>query len=204
MKNARKWATPVVAALFMSACASGPPDNPTNACAIYKQKRSWYRATRASEERWGVPKYVQLAIIRAESSFDKDAKPPRGRFLLIFPGKRKSSARGYPQAIEQTWESYQRATGNRGASRKNFRDAADFVGWYGSETRRRVGVPVYDAYRQYLAYHEGWGGYARGSYRGKPGLEAAARRVERTAASYRRQLQSCEKRKRNGKTKLKF
>ena len=189
--------------LGLTACASSPPQNVGDACAIFKEKRSWYKATRKAQEKWGTPKSVQLAIIRQESGFDADAKPARGRFLFVFPGKRKSSARGFPQAIDQTWAQYIRATGNGGADRDNFRDAADFVGWYTAETRRRVGVPVTNAYGQYLAYHEGWGGYARETYKGKSGVIAAARRVSAAAATYDRQLKRCEKVKRNGKTKLK-
>ncbi len=189
-------------AAALAACASSPPENPDNICAIFKEKRSWYRASRDAQYKWGTPKSLQLAIIRQESAFDADAKPSRRRFLFVFPGKRRSSARGYPQAIEQTWETYIRATGNRGADRDSFRDAADFVAWYAQETSSRNGVARNDAYRQYLAYHEGWGGFARGSYRGKPTLQAAARRVASTASRYESQLRGCEKVKRNGKTKF--
>ena len=192
----------LVAASLMAGCAYTPPSNPANACSIFKQKYSWYRATRKAQERWGTPKSFQLAIIRQESSFDKSAKPPRGRFLLIFPGKRKSSARGFPQAIDQTWDQYRRATGNSGASRNNFRDAADFVGWYTAQSTRRLGISYADSYSHYIAYHEGWGGYANESFRGKPGLQSVASDVANTAAAYERQLRGCEKTKRNGKTKL--
>ena len=198
----RVWTIFVVTSL-LAGCAYAPPSNPANACAIFKQKYSWYRATRKTQERWGTPKSLQLAIIRQESSFDKSAKPPRGRFLLIFPGKRKSSARGFPQAIDQTWDHYRRDTGNRGASRKNFRDAADFVGWYTAQSNRRLGISYADSYSHYIAYHEGWRGFANETYRGKAGLRSVASDVAATAAAYERQLQTCEKTKRNGKTKLK-
>lgn len=188
---------------LLAGCASSPPSNTGNACSIFKEKRSWYRAARKSQERWGAPKSLQLAIIGQESSFDKSAKPPRGRFLLIFPGKRKSSARGFPQAIDQTWDQYRRASGNSNASRKNFRDATDFVGWYAAQSTRRLGIPYSDAYGHYLAYHEGWGGYANGTHRSKSGLQSVAIQVANTTAAYERQLQGCEKRKRNGKTRLK-
>ena len=38
------------------------------------------------------------------------------------------------------------------------------------------GVPLHDAYNQYLAYHEGKAGYARGSYRGKSWLPGGGAR----------------------------
>lgn len=185
-------------AAFAAGCASVPPDNVGNACDIFDDKGGWYRSTHRAEKRWGLPKYIQLAIIRQESGFDADAKPARNRFLFVFPGARKSTARGYPQALEQTWALYQRSSGNNGANRRSFSDATDFVSWYGAQSKRRVGIPLTDAYNQYLAYHEGWGGYANRSYRNKPQLREAARRVSSTAATYQRQLKRCEKRFRRG------
>ena len=186
------------AASALTACASSPPRNISNACDIFTQKRSWYRATRRAEKKWGVPIALQLAIIRQESSFDRDAKPGRKKFLFVFPGARKSSARGFPQAIEQTWEQYKKATRNRGANRRNFKDATDFVGWYCTESSKRLGIAKNNAYQQYLAYHEGWGGYSKGSFRGKTTLQASARRVSESAARYDAQLNRCEKKFRRG------
>ncbi|MEM1397071.1 MAG: hypothetical protein AAGH38_06435 [Pseudomonadota bacterium] len=191
-----------VVTVGLAGCATQPPDNPNNICAIFDQHRSWYRATRKSQYKWGTPKTLQMAIIRHESGYDDDAKPPRKKFLFIFPGKRISSAAGYAQALDLTWQTYIAATGNRGADRDNFKDASDFVGWYARETASRNGVPVTDAYRQYLAYHEGWGGFARGSFRSKPSVMAAARNVAAQEARYEQQLRTCEKRKKNGKTKF--
>lgn len=182
----------------VAACASTPPDDITNACKIYKDKGGWYKATRRAEKRWGLPKSIQLAIIRQESGFDPDAKPRRRRFLLVFPGGRKSSARGYPQAVEETWDLYRRKSGNRDANRRNFADAADFVAWYGRESRRRLGVSLDDAYSQYLAYHEGWEGYARETYRRDRTALAAAAAVSRNAEHYEAQLDRCGKRFRRG------
>ena len=188
----------LVASLALAACASSPPDNVGDACDIFKEKRSWYKATHRTQKRWGLPKSIQLAIIRAESGFDDDARPERGRFLFIFPGKRPSSARGYAQATDPTWDQYRRATGNRGADRDDFDDAADFIGWYAREANRRAGVRMNDAYGQYLAYHEGWGGYSRGTYRNNRWLRDKASRVATTAEVYQRQLNRCEKKFRRG------
>ncbi|MEO0761502.1 MAG: NAD kinase, partial [Pseudomonadota bacterium] len=85
------------------------------------------------------------------------------------------------QALDGTWEEYQAATGSRFARRDRIRDATDFMGWYMAETQNRLGISVRDARNQYLAYHEGRTGYARGSYRGKPWLVRVAGEVERTA-----------------------
>ena len=185
-------------AAIAAACASTPPDDVTNACEIFDDKGGWYRSTHRAEKRWGLPKHIQLAIIRQESGFDADAKPERNRFLFVFPGARKSSARGYPQAIEGTWDLYQRKSGNSNASRRSFSDATDFVSWFGRESNRRSGISMNDAYNQYLAYHEGWEGYNRGSYRRKSDVRQAANAVSRAAAQYRAQLDRCEKRFRRG------
>lgn len=179
-------------ALFAIACASDPPSNPSNACAIFSEKRGWWDAVRDSERRWGVPPHVQLAIIHQESAFEADARPDRRKFLFIFPGPRPSSAYGYAQAIDATWAQYQESTGRRNADRDRFRSAADFVGWYGAQSRRRSGIALDDTYRQYLAYHEGHGGYNRGSYRNNRQLKRVARNVSAQARRYERQLRGCE------------
>ena len=180
--------------IALAGCGSVPPDDVTNACEIYGDKGGWYGATRRAEKRWGLPKHIQLAIIGQESGFDADAKPKRRRFLGIIPGERLSSSRGYPQAVRGTWELYQRESGNIDANRRSFSDAVDFVAWYGAQTNRRVGVALDDAFHQYLAYHEGWGGYGEGSFEGKSGVIAVAESVARNAARYRAQLDRCERR----------
>ena len=73
-------------------------------------------------------------------------------------------------------------------------DALDFVGWYNHKTWRELGVDRADAYRLYLAYHEGRGGYRRGTWKGKPEVQRYAKRVSETASAYRSQLARCEER----------
>lgn len=121
-----------------------------------------------------------------------DAKPPRKKLLWVIPWKRLSSAYGYGQIQDATWDWYLRSTGRRWADRDDFDDVVDFIGWYGNESARRLGISRSDAYRQYLAYHEGHGGYKKQSYRNKPWLVRVARRVEKRADAYRRQLSRCE------------
>lgn len=103
----------------------------------------------------------------------------------------RSSALGYSQALDGTWDDYRSSTGRWRANRKDFADSSDFIGWYFNENARRNGVSQRDAYRQYLAYHDGISGYARGSYRSKAWLPAVARDVEQWAARYETQLQGC-------------
>jgi len=178
--------------LFLSNCATSQPSNIDNCCDILKEKRGWYRALKASEKRYGTPIHVQIAIIKQESSFKYDAKPEREYVLGFIPWFRKSSAYGYAQAKDETWDWYRRETGNRWADRDDFEDAVDFIGWYTNLTQRTLKISKWDAYNQYLAYHEGHGGYRRGTYKEKAWLMKVARKVEQTAKEYGAQLKECE------------
>ena len=182
----------LLASFGLAACAStAPPRRVDNACAIFREKPRWWRAVRESASRWGAPISVQMAIMRQESSFRHDARPPKKYFLWVLPAGRVSSAYGYSQAIDSTWNWYRRDTGRWGADRDDFDDAADFVGWYMAKTRRMNGVSMNDAVSQYLAYHEGHAGFRRGTYRRKGWLMNVARKVGRNAATYRQQLSRC-------------
>jgi len=61
-------------------------------------------------------------------------------------------------------------------------------------SHRMLGISKWDAYNQYLAYHEGHGGYKRRTYLKKPWLVKVARKVEARAKRYRAQLARCEHR----------
>ncbi|MES9841627.1 MAG: transglycosylase SLT domain-containing protein [Candidatus Thiodiazotropha endolucinida] len=179
-------------------CSSSPPRNMADACDIFEEKDDWYEASEEAFEKWGVPIHVQLAIIHQESRFEHDAKPPREKLFWFIPWFRKSSAYGYAQVQDTTWEWYQRETGNSWADRDDYEDAVDFIGWYGSVSHRKLGISKWDTYRQYLAYHEGHGGYKRASYNKKPWLLKVARKVESNAKRYRSQIASCRERLERG------
>jgi len=172
--------------------SSYEPRNKNNLCQIFKEQRQWYKSASASRKKWGVPISVAMSIIYYESSFKSDARPPRRTCLFFFPGPRLSSAYGYAQAIDSTWKTYQRSTRRYGADRDDFHDAIDFVGWYCHKTAVECGVNKKDAFRQYLAYHEGQKGYLRRSYRRKSWLVKRARQVQQRAVMYARQLNQCE------------
>ena len=72
-------------------------------------------------------------------------------------------------------------------------DATDFMGWYFAETNERLGISLSDTRNQYLAYHEGRTGYARGSYRQKSWLMRISNEVASRAVLYDTQLRSCGK-----------
>lgn len=182
----------VLAALAAAGCASpGPPSRPDDLCAIFAERGEWLAGARSAAARWGVPAAVQLAVVHQESSFREGARPPRRRVLGVVPGPRASSARGYGQATDAAWSEYLRAAGRRGADRDDFADALDFIGWYADRAHRRLGIRKDDAYRLYLAYHEGPTGFARGSHVEKPWLLVVARNVEERAERYARQWEGC-------------
>jgi hypothetical protein len=183
---------PVLLFLVASCSATQPPARIDDACSIFREKKEWYVEAERARERWGVPIPIQLAFIRQESSFDGDARPARHFFLGFIPGSRPSNARGYAQALQSTWDEYRRATGSHGADRDEFGDAVDFIGWYNARSAEVCGIPKDDAYRLYLAYHEGPIGYQRGTHRDKAWLLVTARRVAGRAARYQTQLTNCE------------
>ena len=134
---------------------------------------------------------MQMAIIHQESSYVDDARPPRYQFLGILPLWRPSSAYGYGQVKDETWDWYQTKTGNGGADRDEFEDFVDFIGWYLQQSYQMLKIPKRDAYRQYLAYHEGHGGFKQRSYVAKPWLQKVAGRVAAMAQRYQAQLAAC-------------
>ncbi|MEE9253573.1 MAG: hypothetical protein V3U43_01430 [Pseudomonadales bacterium] len=178
--------------LSVGGCATSPPDNVEDICSIFEEKRGWYKDARRAGKRWKVPIPTLVAFTYQESSFDQDAKPPRTKLLGLIPWTRPSSAKGYVQATDEAWTDYRKDTGRWRASRKDFEDAMDFVGWYNYKSHKRLGIPMNDATSLYLAYHEGHSGYARSTYRGKSSLMRVARKVQARADRYAGQLARCE------------
>ena len=58
---------------------------------------------------------------------------------------------------------------------------------------KKLGISKWDAGRQYLAYHEGHGGYARGSHNQKAWLLRVASEVGQRSEKYQMQLAACGK-----------
>lgn len=182
----------LLAAVAAISCSNNPPKNIGNSCEIFYEKDGWYSDALDSYKKWGVPIHVQLAIIYQESRFVHDAKPPRKKLLWVIPWTRMSSAYGYGQIKDSTWDWYRKSTGNRWADRDDFEDVVDFIGWYGSVSHRKLGISKWDAFHQYLAYHEGHGGFKRKTYRKKAWLMKVARKVDNRAKRYHAQLSQCE------------
>ena len=175
--------------LFLSACSS-IPKNASNSCSIFEEKYLWYKHAKKTEKKWGTPVYLQLAIIKMESSFDRFAKPPRQKLFKVVPYKRPSSSFGYSQAVKGTWKQYKDETGNKYATRARFKDSVDFIGWYTSKTEKILKVSKNDAFKQYIAYHEGWGNFK--NYKDNTKVINLAKRVEKQSNTYKQQLAKCK------------
>ena len=176
----------------LQSCATKPPENPDNICLIFQEKRSWYKAAIRSEKRWKIPPYVLISFVHQESSFKSDARPEREKILGVIPWFRPSTAVGYSQALTKTWDDYKDETGNTRANRKNFSDSADFIGWYASKGYYQ-GFEKTDARSLYLAYHEGYGGFEKKTYRKKQWLIKVADRVQARSTKYQKQYWGCAK-----------
>ena len=182
----------IILTLALLTGCSSIPNNTANSCSIFNERYLWYKHTKKVEEKWGTPIYIQLAIIKMESGFDWLAKPPRQKLFKIIPFKRPSSSFGYSQAVKGTWEQYKNETGNKLATRTSFKDSVDFIGWYTNKTESILKISKKDAYRQYLAYHEGWGAYK--DYKKNQKVIALAKKVKNQSDKYRSQLKKCQKR----------
>ena len=177
-------------AFVLTSCSTYQPTQVEDVCKIFFGETDWYKDARKANKRWGTPIGVMMAIIKQESTFRADVRPERPKFFFI-PLPRKSSAYGYAQAQDPAWNDYRDDTGNWSHDRDDFGDAIDFVGWYTNTSSKRLGISKWDPYKQYLAYHEGWGGYSRGSFNKKPQLLKVAKKVQRQAGIYGAQLKKC-------------
>jgi len=186
-----------VLTILVASCGGGgnysAPRNLDDACSILNQRPTFLKAMHKSERRWGIPVNVMMATIYQESKFIGNARTPFRYVLGVIPMGRQSSAYGYSQALDATWKEYKRGPGRAGAKRDDIGDATDFMGWYMSQTTERLGIEKTDARNQYLAYHDGRSGYARGSYRSKPWLIRIAGEIGERSDTYHLQLIACGK-----------
>ena len=180
----------ILTLFFLVTGCSSIPSNTTNSCLIFDERYLWYKHTKKVEKKWGTPIYIQLAIIKMESDFDWLAKPARQRIFKVIPFKRPSSSFGYSQAVKGTWEQYKTETGNKLATRVRFKDSVDFIGWYTNKTEKILKISKKDAFKQYLAYHEGWGNYKY--YKKNKKVIALAKKVEKQSNIYKNQLIKCK------------
>lgn len=170
-----------------------PPHNSNNACAIFKQYPRWYWDTLHVQEQYGIPISVQLAIIKQESNFHAAALTRHHHLLgITLPWTHISSAKGYAQILDSTWEEYKKSTHHYYANRDSFNTAVHFIGWYAQRISVETGISNNNARDLYLAYHEGIKGYNQVSYQSKPWLIKRADQVQKQALRYELQLASCK------------
>ena len=184
----------LVCVLFVGGCANSPPKNTDDICKIFDEKRGWYKDAKKAARKWDTDIAILMAFIRRESGFYAKAKPPRTKILWIFPGPRLSDAYGYAQAKDATWAWYEKEEGGIFASRDDFADATDFVGWYNKQSAKMCKISTHDPYNLYLAYHEGQGGFNRGTHKNKQHVKRYAKEVASRTWRYQAQLKTCEKR----------
>ena len=180
----------IILVFFILFGCSSVPSNTSNSCLIFNERYLWYKHAKRAEQKWGTPIYIQLAIVKMESDFDWLAKPQRNKIFKVIPFKRPSSSFGYSQAVKGTWEQYKKETGNKFATRARFKDSVDFIGWYTNKTEKILKIPKNDAFRQYVAYHEGWGNYK--NYKNKQKIILLAKKVENQSKKYKSQLNKCK------------
>ena len=180
----------IILTLALLTGCSSIPNNTANSCSIFNERYLWYKHTKKVEEKWGTPIYIQLAIIKMESDFDWLAKPARQKIFKVIPYKRPSSSFGYSQAVKGTWEQYKKETGNKLAIRVRFKDSVDFIGWYTNKTESILKVSKKDAFKQYLAYHEGWGNFKY--YKKNKKVIQLAKKVQKQSNIYKNQLSKCK------------
>ena len=173
---------------LISACSS-IPKNTADGCSIFSERYLWYKHSKKTEQKWGTPIYIQLAIIKMESDFDWLAKPKRKKIFKVIPYKRPSSSFGYSQAVKGTWKQYKQETNNPLATRVRFKDSVDFIGWYTNNSEKILKISKNDAFRQYIAYHEGWGNYK--NYKNNKKIISLAKRVQSQSNKYKSQLGKC-------------
>ncbi len=176
--------------LILSSCSS-IPKNTADGCSIFSDRYLWYKHAKKTEKKWGTPIHIQLAIIKMESDFDWLAKPKRKKIFKIIPYKRLSSSLGYSQAVKGTWKQYKDETGKKFALRTRFKDSVDFIGWYTNKTEKLLKISKNDAFKQYIAYHEGWGNYK--NYKRNQKVIILAKKVKKHSERYKGQLKKCGK-----------
>lgn len=149
-----------------------------SACDLLAQRPHWRRALQDVKLRWNMEPAFILAFLHQESRFNPTALS-------------SSFAYGYAQIKDDSWDWYLLKTQNKGGGRERFDDAVDFIGFYANQNVKRNRVQLNDVKNQYLAYHEGMGGFESGSYLAKPWLLTVSDKVRDRASFYQAQLLEC-------------
>lgn len=177
--------------LLLSGCAKVEPrDYDKRICHVVSSNWGWSSAIHKTSKRYGISPGLILSVIYHESTFQKDARPPREMLYGVIPW-RTSSAYGYGQIKKETWDWYLQSNPGLFQSRTHFSDTVNFIGWYYQLFQKKAKDRTYLARDFYFAYHEGLGGYERGSYEGKESLIKKANAVALRAEVYDQALKDC-------------
>ena len=161
-------------------------------CHIMDRRPFWNSELEYIEKKYNVSKFTILSFINQESSFRSNARPPFKKVWGFIPTwNRISSSYGYSQAINGSWELFQKQTNNPDAYRGDFVDSSEFIAWYINKSNKINNIDNYDTYNLYLSYHEGWGGYNNQSYLKKPSLLEISKKVEKIKNKYEVQFNQC-------------
>ena len=192
----RLIATCVLAIPISSCGINGSVRNTENACSIFFEHHgafnNWYKDTLKASLRYDVPMPIILATIKAESGFRPTVRTKWRKALGFIPLGHVSSAYGYAQALNGTWQAYIQSTGNTYAIRSSYADAVDFIAWYYRRSMDYNGIDRNDAYHLYISYVMGWEAYKQVGDAGvTPKLKYTAMKVANQAKIYREQLSIC-------------
>ena len=92
---------------------------------------------------------------------------------------------------DRSKSNYKKETNNPLATRIRFKDSVDFIGWYTNKTQKILKISKKDAFKQYIAYHEGWGNYK--NYKKKQKVILLAKKVQAQSKKYKSQLDRCSR-----------
>lgn len=158
-------------------------------CCVVDANWGWKTVLKKTSNRHSISPGLVMSIIFNESSFKQYARPKEEHLWGWFSYQR-SSAYGYAQIKDETWQWYRSHNPGWFQSRTQFSDSADFIGWYYDLFIDRF-PDHQNAADFYLAYHEGLGGYKRETYRSKKWLVEKSKHVAERAAQYDQQLLDC-------------
>lgn len=166
-----------------------PVDYDKRICHVVNSNWGWARSINYTAKRYNVSPGLLLAVIYHESGFQQRARPKPVKLLGFIPWQ-ASTAYGYGQIKNETWEWYKENNPGWFQSRTSFSDTLDFIGWY-YQLFLKKSNSNYVHRDFYLAYHEGLGGYENGSYQNNQWLINRANEVALRAEIYDEALRSC-------------
>jgi|AntRauTorckE5430_2_1112549.scaffolds.fasta_scaffold00318_18 hypothetical protein len=174
---------------FSSFAKLQPVDYDRRICHVIQSNWGWARALKRVSKDYDISPGLLLSVIYHESGFRPNVRPKPYMVFGVIPWQ-VSSAYGYGQIKQETWDWYKSHNPGWFQSRTQFPDTLNFIGWYYSLFLKKTETKT--VHRDfYLAYHEGLGGYQRGTYHGNDWLIKKAESVALRAKLYDEKLNDC-------------